>query len=290
MPREPATRFVFQPVQLVRPCEVVAFRISEAIRAGDVRVGDRLPSELNLAQQLGVGRTTLRDAIKLLAQAGVLSVRPGSSGGIFVASQQVPQELCAPPLPGLALHDIASTLEARRLIEPLVARLAAAHATAADLVAMHEAVDLSARAARPFRRRRIDAEGIELMTLASTRFNIAVARATQNSVIVQVMAVLLQRMDPVRRQALADLSDVTLSTRTLAQLLDAIESGDADAIDSAVSERIGMLEAAWERASGRRLRRRPALSAPPPAPTVPLAAAAAKPRRARATQSARRTR
>ena len=56
MARVKPTRFVFQPVQLVRPCKIVAYRISEAIRAGDVQIGERLPSEHNLSEQLGVSR------------------------------------------------------------------------------------------------------------------------------------------------------------------------------------------------------------------------------------------
>lgn len=68
---------MFQPVQLVRPCEIVAYRITEAIRASDVWLGDRLPSEQNLSAQLGVSRPTLREAIKLLAQAGIVEVVQG---------------------------------------------------------------------------------------------------------------------------------------------------------------------------------------------------------------------
>ena len=177
MARVIPTKFVFLPVQLVRPCEIVAFRISEAIRAGDVKVGERLPSEANLSQQLGVSRPTLREAIKLLSQADVLRVEPGSSGGIFVISQTVPQELCGLPLPELPMDDISYVLEARRLIEPHVARMAAAFGTASDFQAMREAVALSEKTGAPFRRRRITREGVELMTIASTRFNIAVARA-----------------------------------------------------------------------------------------------------------------
>jgi len=251
--------FVFQPVQLVRPAEIVAYRISEAIRAGDVRVGDRLPSEQNLSAQLGVGRPTLREAIKLLAAAGVLNVLPGSSGGIFVISQSVPQELCGLPLPELPMEDIAAVMEARRLIEPQVARMAAAYGTPADFKAMHDAVAVSEAASAPYRRKRITQEGVELMTIASTRFNLAMARATQNSVIVQMMEILLRRMEPVRMLALAELPDITLSTRTLISSLDAVESGDPDLIDKATRERVGLLEAAWERATGKRLRRRPLL-------------------------------
>lgn len=259
MPRTPSTRFVFHPVQLVRPAEVVAHRIAEAIRAGDVKLGERLPSEQNLSQQLQVSRPTLREALKLLSAAGVLAVRPGSSGGIFVISQSVPAELGDQPLPEMPMEDLAVVMEARRLIEPQMARMAAAFGTPADFQAMHDAVSLSQEAARPFRRRRISRDGLQLMTLASTRFNIAMARASQNSMMVQMMELLLRRMEPVRVRALADLDDITVSTRTLADCLAAIESGDPESIDRAVFERITLLEQAWERATGKRLRRRPLL-------------------------------
>lgn len=259
MPRAKPTSFVFQPVQLMRPSEIVAFRIAEAVRAGDVRVGERLPSEQNLSQQLGVSRPTLREAIKLLAQANVVRVLPGSSGGIFITSERIPPELCGLPLPELPIQDIASVLEARRMIEPHVARLAAAYGTPADFEAMRSAVRLSEETDAKYRKRRVTEEGVQLMTIASTRFNLAVARATQNSVVVQMMEILLRRMEQVRMLAVRELADITLSTRTLASSLAAIESGDPEEIDRATIERIGLLEAAWERATGQRLRRRPVL-------------------------------
>lgn len=262
MARVLPTRFVFQPVQLARPAEIVAYRITEAIRAGDVKVGERLPSEQNLSVQLGVARPTLREAVKLLVQAGVLNVMPGSSGGIFVISQSIPPELSGLPLPELPTDDLASVLEARRLVEPHVSRLAAAYGTPSDFAAMHEAVALSTQAGAAFRRRRITREGVELMTIASTRFTIAVARATQNSVFVQIMEILLRRMEPVRMNALVQLDDVSVSTRSLAASLEAIESGDPDLIERVTIDRIGLVEAAWERATGRRLRRRPQLVPP----------------------------
>ncbi len=263
-------------MQLVRPAEVVAHRIAEAIRAGDVKVGERLPSELNLSQQLQVSRPTLREALKLLTAAAVLEVRPGSSGGIFVISPSVPTELGGQPLPEMPMEDLAVVMEARRLIEPQVARMAAAFGTAADFQAMHAAVALSEEAARPFHHQRITAEGLQLMTLASTRFNIAMARATQNPMMVQIMELLLRRMEPVRMRALADLDDVRGSTNTLAESLAAIESGEPEFIDRATFSRIALLEQSWERATGKRLRRRPLLrlvaegiAMAPPAPPPP---------------------
>jgi GntR family transcriptional repressor for pyruvate dehydrogenase complex len=95
-----------------------------------------------------------------------------------------------------------------------------------------------------------------MMTMASTRFNIAVARATQNSMIVQMMEVMLRRLELVRTLAVRELSDIALSTQTLNNSLQAIESGDPNQIDAATLARIDLLEAAWEQAVGKPLRRR----------------------------------
>ena len=197
MPRIKPTRFVFRAVQLVRACEVLACRIIEAIRAGDVKVGERLPSEQSLSEQLGVSRPTLREATKLLALADVVQVLPGSSGGIFVISEAVPPELCGYLLPDLPLDDIESVLEARRLFWPRVARLASIYATPADFERMRDAIRLSEATVAQFKKRKITQAGAQLMTMASTRFNIAVARATQNTMIVQMMEVILRRLELV---------------------------------------------------------------------------------------------
>jgi GntR family transcriptional repressor for pyruvate dehydrogenase complex len=263
MARVQSTRFVFQPVMLVRPAQVVAFRITEAIRAGDVRIGEKLPSEQGLSHQLGISRPTLREAIKLLVQAGIVEVRPGSSGGIFIISETIPAELCGYPMPEFPLQDMDNVLEARRLFEPHVARLAAMYATSADFDRMRDAVQLSEETSSRFRNKRLTDEGARLMTLASTRFNIAVARATQNVMVVQMMEVMLRHVELVRMLAIRELTDVSRSTQSLRSSLLAIESGESHQIDAATAERIGLLESAWESAVGKRLRRRPVLQASP---------------------------
>ncbi len=256
MARTKPTRFEFQPVQLVRPCEVVAYRITEAINAGDVKVGERLPSEQDLSKQLGVSRPTLRESIKLLVRGGIVQVVPGSSGGIFVISETIPPDLSGVPLPGLPLDDLESTLEARRLVEPHIARLAAMYATPSDFERMRSAVQLSAETVKRFQGRKITDECAQLMTLASTRFNIAVARATQNPILVKMMDVMLRRIEVVRLLALRELPNIAISTQTLTSSLAAIESGDPEQIDQATADRISVLESAYERATAKRLRRR----------------------------------
>jgi GntR family transcriptional regulator, transcriptional repressor for pyruvate dehydrogenase complex len=251
MPRITPTSFVFSPVLLVRPAEVVAFRLTEAILAGDVKVGERLPSEQALSQQLGISRPTLREAIKLLVQAGVVEVLPGSSGGIFVVSESIPAELAGIAVPDMSTEHIPVIIEARRLFEPRVSLMAAQCATAADFERMHDAVDLSFRVSKRNAQGGIDQDTALMMTIASTRFNIAVARATQNNVVVKMMEVLLRRMDAVRTAAVHGLADIADSARSLRESLQAIESGEASRIEAAIAARIDLLEHAWQRVKPR---------------------------------------
>lgn len=249
MARVSPTAFVFAPVQMVRPAEVVAFRITEAILAGDVKVGVRLPSEQALSAQLGISRPTLREAIKLLAHAGLVQVLPGSSGGLFVISESVPAELVGYPVPDLAAEHIPAVFEARRLFEPQVARMAALRASPADFERMRAAVELSFTVSQAQRKGSVSHQTALMMTLASTRFNIAVARATQNSVVVKMMEVLLRRMDLVRMAAIRGLDDITDSAQSLRKSQLAIESGDVARIEAATAGRIDLLESAWRRVS-----------------------------------------
>jgi GntR family transcriptional regulator, transcriptional repressor for pyruvate dehydrogenase complex len=111
--------------------ETVAQRLLAEIRTTGLRPGTRIPSERELMEALGVGRSTIREAVNGLAMLGVLDIRHGQ--GAFIAD----------PDAGVALpHAVASALsrgitrdlfEARRLVEVHVARLAAERRTDADL-------------------------------------------------------------------------------------------------------------------------------------------------------------
>jgi GntR family transcriptional regulator, transcriptional repressor for pyruvate dehydrogenase complex len=74
----------FQPVHKTRLSREVEAQIRGLIAGGQATSGDRLPSERVLADALGVGRSTLREALQFLRVSGLLDVRPGA--GIFVAA------------------------------------------------------------------------------------------------------------------------------------------------------------------------------------------------------------
>src|SRR5438105_1711206 len=78
-------RGVFRAVRQVRSFEDITLQIEAAIAGGQLNAGDRLPNERELSAVFGVSRPTVREALRVLEGAGVISIRRGGSGGIFVA-------------------------------------------------------------------------------------------------------------------------------------------------------------------------------------------------------------
>ena len=86
----PAVAAVFDPVQTATTLEETVERLGTAIRLGLLGPGDRLPPERDLADQLGIARSTLRQALMSLTESGHLIAQRGRGGGTFVSA--------APPL------------------------------------------------------------------------------------------------------------------------------------------------------------------------------------------------
>jgi GntR family transcriptional repressor for pyruvate dehydrogenase complex len=238
----------FEPVATRRTFEEAVEQIAEQIKAGDLHAGDRLPSERELAAQMRISRPTLREAVKALAEAGVLEVRRGQSGGTFVASELVPRELVKTTLQ-MRVGEVAGVLEARRLLEPRVAQLAAVHAGEDDFAAMQSTID---------RQRELAAKDEflpheDLFLQLDMKFHLAMARATRNSTVVSLMSSLLKRLDIARDMAMHAplVPDWTIEVHE--RTLTAIRSADFELIDSVMDEHLAQLEQIWERETGRGL-------------------------------------
>jgi GntR family transcriptional regulator, transcriptional repressor for pyruvate dehydrogenase complex len=107
----------------------------QMIREGQIRPGERLPNERDLARRLGVSRPSLREAVRALAAMKILDVRHGD--GTYVTS--LDPELLAQPLQLILSIDssfILDLFELRRIIEPAAAALAAKRATDEELQAL----------------------------------------------------------------------------------------------------------------------------------------------------------
>jgi GntR family transcriptional regulator, transcriptional repressor for pyruvate dehydrogenase complex len=81
---ETPTQHLFEPVATSRISSAIVDQIRELIGSGRLGVGDRLPSERELAEQFGVSRVTVRDALRSLEAVGLLRIKVGANGGAFL--------------------------------------------------------------------------------------------------------------------------------------------------------------------------------------------------------------
>jgi GntR family transcriptional repressor for pyruvate dehydrogenase complex len=120
----------------------IAKELHEQIAQGKLKSGERLPSERSLCSLFGVGRTTIREALKSLTVRGLVTRSPR---GAVVADAQSLQHLPDTDLAALAaLTSIRQLFEVRKLMEIRVAGWAALRATAEDIEAMRAAVEAEA--------------------------------------------------------------------------------------------------------------------------------------------------
>jgi GntR family transcriptional regulator, transcriptional repressor for pyruvate dehydrogenase complex len=164
MPRDAAVAAVFEPVQPPTTFEETVERLGTAIRLGILGPGVRLPSERELADQLGISRSTLRQAITTLVQSGHLTSVRGRGGGTFVV-QEPPLAEGSPA--GPVRKDWRDVLDLRLAIEIGAATLAAARAGEDDLALMRDCVQRMAAASDFDDYRRAD-----------IRFHMAIAEAS----------------------------------------------------------------------------------------------------------------
>ena len=172
---EKSTPFV--PIVSRRLYQQVADRIRRQIHSGAIAVGNRLPAEKDLAQQLGVSRPTVREALIALEIAGLVEIRTGSGSYICDSKKVVPATLDVGPSPLELLH-------ARLLIEGEVAAEAAIRATDQDLAAIEGAVEDM---------RRIMETG-DHAHAADRNFHVLIATASSNRVLADLVSNLWQGM------------------------------------------------------------------------------------------------
>ena len=232
---------MFTPVQTRRTFEEAADQIAEKVRTGDLRTGDRLPGERSLAAQMEISRPTLREAVKVLVDAGVLEVRRGPGGGMYVATDVVPTDLVRHSA-SLRLAEIAAVLEARRLLEPRVAQLAAERATEEDYEALERSIEAMRRLVDGGWHPRHEDRFLQL----DVQFHLALARAAGNPTVETLMRMLFRQLEIARDMAmhvpLVPEWTIGIHERTLA----ALRSGEAIEVEAVMDEHLGQLERTYE--------------------------------------------
>jgi GntR family transcriptional repressor for pyruvate dehydrogenase complex len=165
---------VFTPVRQSRASGEIVSQIERAVFAGELETGDRLQSERELAEQFGVSRITVRDALRVLEARGLIRVKVGAMGGAFVAdanTDRVAESIST--LIKLKRMTLSELAEARTIVEAATASLAAQRADAGAVSRLQQHVER----ARPLLREPITHAD------ASMDFHVELARAARNEVL-----------------------------------------------------------------------------------------------------------
>jgi GntR family transcriptional repressor for pyruvate dehydrogenase complex len=173
--------------------------ILEGLLAGKLKKGDQLPSERELSESLGIGRSTLREAIKVLTMLGLLEIRSGQ--GTFITSGTT--DFYAAPLAwGLIIGEksVAELVEARLLIDSEAAYLAAMRANGEEIHEIETA----------FRNMEIAYKNgdTEKFTEEDVNFHMALAKAAHNAVFFQVTIAIRKLLEIWIEKVLVDVDSV----------------------------------------------------------------------------------
>lgn len=170
----------FQEVLIEKPTDLIIKQLRHLITSGQLKPGDKLPSERQLSEKMGIGRTYVRDAIKKLEYYGILKTLPQS--GTIVSKLEIAS------LDGLITDilrmngtDFFSLVETRVLLETNAAVLAAERRTENDLERIRQTLEAF----------RIKGEKTGQAVEEDLMFHIAISEASQNSVLKSLMMILM---------------------------------------------------------------------------------------------------
>jgi GntR family transcriptional repressor for pyruvate dehydrogenase complex len=221
------SRLALEPIEQSTMAELVAKRLIKLLSNGDLRAGDKVPAERDLAKNLNVGRTTLREALKLLTLSGVLEAHRGD--GTYVCAEfgnLLSQQLAWPVL--LNTHDLDMVLEVRSPLEVQAARLAADRATPADLERIGVFRQLLS----------IQGRDIERETALDLDFHDAIACTSRN----RLLCDLMRSLHSILRQYIMLSNEMTARLETTVaehqKVYEAIAARNPDAAESAMKEHL----------------------------------------------------
>lgn len=232
------SQLTFKPLREKRAFEEVADRVREMLEEGTLKVGDRLPPERELSKQLNVSRSILREALRVLENAGLLELKPGKGGGAFVSAgntHAVSEHMG--DLLRVGGISLAHLTEARAWIEEVVVRVACERAQEEDFEALEANVR---RAEQLFAENRM-MEKLEV----NIEFHNVLAAATKNPVLVMMTQTLGGVMHGFAKRLGAETTRSVIRSRS--RFIELLRARDADAAVMEMHEHLKSIQAVYMR-------------------------------------------
>lgn len=212
---------LLKPIRTRKIYEQIVDQIGQLVAQGQLKPGDRLPSERELVERFQVSRASIREAISALEMMGLIEVRSGE--GTFI--RQVNIESVVTPLAWMLFIEKDTDLElyeARKILEVQAAGLAAERADEDEISEMFEALEIM----------RKDLESHHLGEEADHHFHYAIARATHNKILFRLMNTLSDTMKKALKSSRSKLYEHEDTPEKLFQehlaIFQAIKNRDAE--------------------------------------------------------------
>jgi DNA-binding FadR family transcriptional regulator len=222
-----------QPVYLQ-----VADRIRDAILDGTLAVGEPLPSERSLQQTLGVGRTTVREALRALEAQGLVGRGPGGWRSVAVPSLQTPFRDALVQLIELDRVRVEDLLDLRLILEPAAVERAARVRDPDALARAHRELEVMERYIEEPRA----AAEENAFRAADVAFHVALAEGSGNEALHLLMQTLREVVDRYMRAIAAEVGDLSThfpeATAEHGAILVAVEAGDGQAAAAHVRQHL----------------------------------------------------
>ena len=218
---------MFKPVIKTRIYEEITSRIRIMVEKGDLRAGDRLPSERDLSAAFRVSRPSVREALKTLENQGYLEIRQGE--GTYISRNHIDQFV--EPLAAVILTEKEyqiQILEMRRIIEPQIASLAAERATRDEMSRMEMTLSLQKEKVR------MGETGADLDKI----FHYVIAEAAKNKLLMRIIDIATDLFSENRDRYLQLADRPEKSVRYHKKILNAITAGDSVLAANAMNDHL----------------------------------------------------
>ncbi len=213
--------------------EAIVRNLQARISRGELKPGEQLPPERQLAESFQASRGSIREALRALELSGLIRSRQG--GGNFVA-QSLPSALTV-PLGNYLVRQrqaLIDLYEARQMLEPRLAFLAAERAARADVERIREALVRQERD--------LEAEDLNVAYDSDRGFHLAIAEASHNQTFIRLHNYLSDLVSESRREVVDSHARREQAIVDHRQILEAIASGDGPAASAAMLQHLRSLE------------------------------------------------
>lgn len=222
------------PIQRLRLSTQITTELCRMISQRQLQPGDRLPPERELTEQLQVSRTSLREALRVLEMAGIVTTRQG--GGTFV--RELADDGLLSPL--LLMFDVRGDLvgdlfEVRVIFEPEITARAALRTSDDDLVELDRIVRTQEQMVHAHAL-------VDAWLRLDQQFHITIARATRNEVSVRVMRFITEMLQDVQRTVVASDQRVDRAVARHREILEAIRATEPQLARQAMLQHLREVE------------------------------------------------